>query len=68
MALDAERALHDAERQIERLEHRPLLDVELEVGRGVLELCPRLRCPVQVDAVGSEGLGQRDAVPIDELP
>ena len=31
-ALDAERAEHDAERQVHRLEHRPLLDVQLEVG------------------------------------
>ena len=42
VALDAERAEHDAERQIERLEHRPLLDVQLEVGGGGVEL-PRAR-------------------------
>ena len=34
-ALDAERAEHDAERQVERLEHRALLDVQLEVGARV---------------------------------
>ena len=45
VALDAERAEHDAERQVERLEHRALLDVQLEVGGGVLELAaaPRSR-------------------------
>ena len=45
VALDAEGAEHDAERQVERLEHRPLLDVELEVRRRVLELrcAPRAR-------------------------
>ena len=37
MSLDAERAQHDAERKIERLEHRPLLDVQLEVCGGALE-------------------------------
>ena len=35
MALDAERAEHDAERQVEALEDRSLLDVQLEVGRRV---------------------------------
>ena len=38
VALDAERSQHDSERQIQRLEHRALLDVQLEVGGGVLEL------------------------------
>ena len=32
VALDAEGAEHDAEREVQRLEHRPLLDVQLEVG------------------------------------
>ena len=45
MALDAERPEHDAERDVHALEHRPLLDVQLEVGGGVLELTrsPRSR-------------------------
>ena len=51
VALDAERAEHDAERQAERLEHRALLDVQLEVGGGVLELAARLERVVEVDAV-----------------
>ena len=38
VALDAERAEHDAEREVQRLEHRALLDVQLEVGGRVLEL------------------------------
>ena len=42
VALDAERAEHRAERQVQRLEHRPLLDVQLEVGGRVLELRARL--------------------------
>ena len=43
--LDAERAEHDAQRQIHRLQHRPLLDVQLEVSGRVLELlaAPRAR-------------------------
>ena len=42
VALDAERAEHGAERQVQRLEHRPLLDVQLEVGGCVLELRARV--------------------------
>ena len=56
-ALDAERAEHDAERQVERLEHRALLDVELEVGGGALELGVRVECAVEVDAVGTDRVG-----------
>ena len=43
MALDAERAEHGSEGQPHRLEHRPLLDVQLEVGGCALELPPCLR-------------------------
>ena len=45
VALDAERAEHDAERQVERLEHRALLDVQLEIrGRVRRAACaPRAR-------------------------
>ena len=50
-ALDAERAEHDAERKIERLEHRALLDVQLEVGAGAGELRARLERAVELDAV-----------------
>ena len=50
-ALDAERAEDDAERQVHRLEHRPLLDVQLEVGARALELRPRVERAVEVDAV-----------------
>src|SRR5437016_4242249 len=48
--LDAEGSEDDPERQIERLEHRPLLDVELEVRRGALELLPRFERSVEGDA------------------
>ena len=54
VALDAERAEDDAEREAERLEHWALLDVELEVrGRGV-ELRPRVERAVEIDAVRGE--------------
>src|SRR5262249_36097357 len=35
---DPDRAQHDAERQVERLEHRALLDVPLEIRGCTLEL------------------------------
>ena len=66
-ALDAVGAEHGAEGNAHRLEHRPLLDVELEVGRGRLELRPRLEGPVEVDAVRSERVGERDPVPVGQL-
>ena len=58
VALDAERAQHDADRQIQRLEHRALLDVQLEVGGGVLQLRARVDRAVEVDAVLGERVGQ----------
>ena len=68
MALDAERPEHDAEREVHALEHRPLLDVQLEVGGGVLELTRRLGRAVEVDPVRSDRIGQRDAVGVGQLP
>ena len=59
-ALDAERAEDDAERQVERLEHGALLDVQLEVGARALELPPRLERAVEVDAVLAQRVRQRD--------
>ena len=67
VALDAEGAEHRAERKVERLEHRPLLDVQLEVGGRRLELSARLERAVEVDAVRGQRVGQRDPVTVDEL-
>src|SRR5436189_251072 len=61
-ALAAERAEHRAERQVEIEEHRPLLDVELDVGRGALELSPALPRALEVDSMPAQCLGKRDAV------
>jgi hypothetical protein len=60
--LDAERAEDDTERQLQRLEHRSLLDVQLEVGGCVRELRPRIERGVEVDAESPDRLGQRRAV------
>ena len=67
MALDAERAEHDAERELHRLEHGPLLDVQLEIGDRVLELLPRVERAVEVDAVLAQRIRQRDPVRVAAL-
>jgi hypothetical protein len=51
VTLDAEGPEHDTERQTERLEHRPLFDVQLEVRGGALELLPRVERAIEVNAV-----------------
>src|SRR5215208_4630704 len=67
VTLDAEGAEHHAERQLHPLQDGTLLDVQLEVGGGVLELTPRLVDPVEVDAVLGEGVGQGYAVAVLEV-
>ena len=59
VALDTESPEHDAEREIQGLEHRPLLDVELEVRTGAFEPAARVRArprstPNAPSASGSE--------------
>ena len=49
--LDAECPEHHPERQVERLEDGPLLDVQLEVRRRILELRTRLERAVELDPV-----------------
>src|ERR671919_170426 len=46
VSLDAESAEHHPERKVHPLQNGTLLDVQLEVGDGVLELPPRLVGPV----------------------
>ena len=64
--LDAEGAEDGAERQVQRLEHRALLDVQLEVGGCVLELDVRVEGAVELDAVRADRVGQGEAVTVDE--
>ena len=65
-ALDAERPEHDPERQVHRLQHRALLDVELEIGGCAFELRPRIERAVEVDAVLAQRVGQRDPIAVGE--
>ena len=58
----------DAERQVERLEDRPLLDVQLEVGRGVLELARALRERGRGRHRTRERVRQRDPVLVAKPP
>jgi hypothetical protein len=66
VALHAERAQHRAEREVELLEHRPLLDVELQVGDRVAQARAGLAHPVELHAVGGERVGERRPVPVGE--
>ena len=66
--LHSESAEDDAERQVHRLEHRPLLDVELEVGGGVLQLAARVHGRVEVDSLACERVGKRVAVRVAAGP
>ena len=60
----AEGAEHDAEREVQRLEHRALLDVELEIGGGVFELVSGFEGGVEVDAMARERVRKRIAVAV----
>ncbi len=62
MPLDAERAEHGSERQVEGLEHGALLDVELEVRGGRVELPAALEHSVEHNVVRRERVRQGDAV------
>ncbi len=48
--LDALCAQHHAERQSQRFEHRPLLDMQFQICRGILLLLPGFRKTVDFDA------------------
>ena len=51
VAFDAEGAEDDSEWELHRLEHGPLLDVELEVGGRAGELAVRVERRVEIDTV-----------------
>jgi hypothetical protein len=51
VALDAEGAQHDPEGQVQPLQDGTLLDVQLQVGDGVLQLPTSLVDPVEDNAV-----------------
>ncbi len=67
-ALDSVGAEHGAERDAHVLEDGALLDVELEVGGGRVQLAARSERAVEVDAVRRQGIGKRDPVPVGQLP
>src|SRR5437870_4064189 len=62
--LDAERPQHDAEWEIHRLEYRPLLDVELQIGGRALQFATRFQGGVEIDVEARDRIGQRDALGI----
>jgi hypothetical protein len=69
VALDAHRAEHDAGRLAQVLEHRPLLDVQLEVGgRGeAIEVRARRAHAGERHAVLGQRVGQLHALAIDQV-
>src|ERR671916_3413142 len=66
VTLDSEGSEHHPERQIHPLQDGTLLDVQLQVGDGVLELPPSLVDPVEADAVLPKRVRQSDAVAVFE--
>jgi len=68
VALDAVRAEDDPERDAEVFEHRPLLDVKLEVRGRVGELPRGVERAVEVDAEICERAGERHAVRVAQPP
>ena len=68
VALDAVGADHRTGRSSHRLEHGPLLDVELEIRARVaaVERPARLGHPVQVDAVLGQRVDEPHALAVDE--
>src|SRR3569623_1345548 len=69
VALDAHRAEHDADRLLQLLEHRPLLDVELEIRDRLLrlEVLRRRLELIEIDPVLGERIWQLHARAIDEV-
>ena len=65
-ALDPVRPEHGPEGDPHGLEHRALLDVELEVRRRRGELRVRVERVIEVDAACCERIGERDAVAVGE--
>ena len=56
--LDAERAEHRAERQIEVEQHRSLLDVQFQIRGGVLEFLAAVLHALEINADFSQRIGQ----------
>ena len=67
-ALDPVGAEHGTQWDAHCFEDGPLLDVELEVGRRGRELRVCVECSVEVDAARGERVGERDPVPVGQLP
>jgi hypothetical protein len=64
----SEGAEDDAKGEVQRLEHGPLLYVELEVGGRPLELSAGVQCVVEVDSLPRERVRERIAVGIAACP
>ena len=68
MALDAVGPEHDRQGQVEALEHRALLDVQLQVGGRAGELPAGVSRALEVDSVLGQHVGQRRAGGVAQAP
>ena len=67
VALDADGAKHRAQRQIHGLEHRALLDMQLQIGGGALESPRRRADAVQVHTVVADRVLQTNALTVGQV-
>jgi hypothetical protein len=66
VALDAVGTEHGGQGEAQPLEHRPLLDVKLEIRSSVCQFTACFPGAVEVDAVESQHIGQRCSVGVAE--
>ncbi len=62
VSLDAEGTEDGSEREIEIEQNRPLLDVQFEIGGGVLQFFPGIFDFLEINAVFLQRLGKADAI------
>ena len=67
VALDADRAEHGSDGHAEALEHRPLLDVQLEIGAHVAQPALGCRRAVELDAVLADDVLEALAVGVAQV-
>src|SRR3954453_10819018 len=67
MPLDTVRSEHHPERQPELLQHRALLDMQLQIRGGVFKLLAGVARIFEVDIMLGQHLGQTPAVAVDEI-
>ena len=62
VAFNAAGAEHNAQRQAHTLQHRSLLNVQFQIGRGLCQLLVRLRHLVNLDSAATQRIFHADAI------